>query len=115
METSFEVAIENEEVKDRASKKRRKSGEKEREALTFSEMPKDSQHIRHSVKHVRAEYYMTVDELMSVYHLSMEQAISAVITVGKRMFGLNWKKFEMYWSLGSDQWSLDSVYCKIDR
>ena len=94
METSFEVAIENEEVQHRASKKRRTSGEKEKEALTFSEMPKDSQHIRHSVKHVRAEYYMTVDELMSVYHLSMEQAISAVITVGKRMFGLEWKRFE---------------------
>ena len=53
-----------------------------------------TRHIRHSVKHVRAEYYMTVDELMSVYHLSMEQAISAVITVGKRMFGLEWKRFE---------------------
>ena len=74
--------------------KEKKSGEKEKEALTFSEMPKDSQHIRHSVKHVWAEYYMTVDELMSVYHLSMEQAISAVITVGKRMFGLEWKRFE---------------------
>ena len=52
------------------TRKRRKSGIKDKMTLTFADMPKDCQHIRHSVKHVRAEYYTTVDELMSVYHMS---------------------------------------------
>ena len=43
---------------------------------------------------MRAEYYNTVDKLMSVYHKSDDQAISAVVTVGKRMFGLDWRMFE---------------------
>ena len=78
----------------RKTKKRRKSGEKEKMALSFADMPSDCQHIRHSVKQVRAEYYTTVDELISVYHMSYEQAISAVVTVGRRMFGLDWRRFE---------------------
>ena len=39
-------------------------------------------------------YYTTVDDLMSVNHMSFEQAISVVVTVGRRMFGLAWKWFE---------------------
>ena len=58
---------------------------------SFADMPKDCQHIRHKV---RTEYYNTVDELMSVYHMSYDQAISAVVIVGKRMFGLDWRMFE---------------------
>ena len=48
-----------------ATKKRRISGEKEKMTLSFADMPKDC-HLRHSVKQVRAEYYTTADELMSV-------------------------------------------------
>ena len=76
------------------TKKRRKSGEKEKMTMSFADMPRDCQHIRHSINKVRAEYYNTVDELMSVYHMSYDQAISAVVTVGKRMFGLVWRMFE---------------------
>ena len=31
---------------------------------------------------------------MSEYHMSYDQAISALVTVGKRMFGLDWRMFE---------------------
>ena len=93
-EKSFEVEDKSEEVITTASKKRRMSGEKQKMSLSFADMPKNCQHISHSVKNVRDEYYTTVDELMSVYHMSLEQAISAVITVGKRMFSLDWRRFE---------------------
>ena len=41
---------------------------------------------------------------MSVYHMSYEQAISAVITVGKRMFNLDWKRFDE-----GDEITIDTV------
>lgn len=50
--------------------KRRRCEEREKMTLKFDEMPKDCQHIRHSIKHVRTECYKTVDELMSVFHMS---------------------------------------------
>ena len=76
------------------SKSRRKSGEARRMLLSSDDLPKNWQHIRHSERQVRQEYYLTVDELMSVYHMSYEQAIAAIVTVGKKMFGLPWKRFE---------------------
>ena len=53
-------------------RKRRRTREKEKMTRSFADMPKDCQHIRHSIRQVRPEYYATVDELMSVYHMSYE-------------------------------------------
>ena len=85
-------------------RKRRKSGEKEHMARSSGDLPKNWQHIRHSVKNVRAEYNLVVDDLISLYHMSYEQAISAVVTVGRRMFDLDWKKFEE-----GDEITIDTV------
>ena len=53
---------------------------------------------------MRPEYYKTVDELISVEHMSQEQAISAVIRVGNNMFGMKWKKFDE-----EDEITIDTV------
>ena len=53
---------------------------------------------------MRPEYYKTVDELISVEHMSQEQAISAVIRVGSSMFGMKWKKFDE-----EDEITIDTV------
>ena len=45
-----------------------------------------------------------VDELISLYHMSYEQAIAAVVTLGRRMFDLDWKKFEE-----GDEITIDTV------
>ena len=73
-------------------KRRRKSG-----AIQYKrveDMPKSWRNIRHSRQKVREEYYRTVDKLISTYHCSYEQAISAVVEVGRTMFGLDWKFFD---------------------
>ena len=58
------------------------------------DMPDNWRHIRHSRNKVRQDYYRTVDKLISSYHCSYEQAISAVVVVGRMMFGLEWKYFD---------------------
>lgn len=55
------------------------------------ELPRRYQHIRESIRKVRPEFYETVDKLKSCYHMSECQAESAVIAVGNKMFGQNWK------------------------
>ena len=55
------------------------------------ELPRRYQHIRESIRKVRPEFYETVDKLKSCYHMSEWQAESAVIVVGNKMFGRNWK------------------------
>ena len=84
----------DEQNNDKQSKKRKRSVNTEKETKRSEDMPEDWQHLRHSIRKVREVYYTTVDELMSVNHMSYEQAISAVVTVGRRMFGLAWKRFE---------------------
>ena len=51
-------------------------------------MPKKLSAYRAQCKQVPA-YYAKVDELVSVYHMILEQAISAVVTVLRRMLGLD--------------------------
>ena len=53
---------------------------------------------------MRPEYYRVVDEMISADHMSTAQAISAVVRVGNRMFGMNWKRFEE-----SDEITIDTV------
>ena len=48
-------------------------------------------HLRHSERGVRDEYYLAIDTLQSVYHLSDHQAAAAVVVVGQKMFGLSWR------------------------
>ena len=79
---------------DKQSKKRKRCVNTEKKTKRSEDMPEDWQHLRHSIRKVREVYYTTVDELMSVNHMSYEQAIVAVVTVGRRMFGLAWKRFE---------------------
>ena len=43
------------------------------------DMPMKFNHIRNSLRKVRPEFYETVDKLLSCYHLSQQQAESAVI------------------------------------
>ena len=73
-------------------KRRRKSGDVEHKRV--DDMPDNWRHIRHSRNKVRQDYYRTVDKLISSYHCSYEQAISAVVVVGRMMFGLEWKYFD---------------------
>ena len=73
-------------------KRRRKSGATQYKRV--EDMPKNWRNIRHSRNKVREEYYRTVDKLISTYHCSYEQAISAVVVVGRTMFGLDWKFFD---------------------
>ena len=77
---------------------------KEKELKSIQDLPEDWQHIRHSIWKVREEYYRTVDELMSKYHMSYEQGVGAVVTVGRLMFGLDWERFEE-----AEQISLNTV------
>ena len=61
MDTDY--VVEEEEENNNTTKKikrRRKSGEKEKMTMSFADMPKDCQHIRHSINKVRTEYYTTV-------------------------------------------------------
>lgn len=48
-------------------------------------------HLRNSQRSVRDDYFLTVDTLQSVYHLSDNQAAAAVVVVGQKMFGLDWQ------------------------
>ena len=50
-------------------------------------MPEKFRHIRSSIKHVKPEFYSTVDKLISSNHCSKNQAVSTVITVANEMFG----------------------------
>ena len=84
----------NEDETENMSLSRRNCGEARRMVLSSDDLPINWQHIRHSERQVRHEYYLTVDELMSVSHMSCEQAIAAIVTAGKKMFGLPWKRFE---------------------
>ena len=59
--------------------------------VATEEMPLKFQHIRQSIRKVRPEFYETIDKLKSSYHMSHEQAVGAVITVGNKMFGRKWK------------------------
>ena len=85
-------------------KKRRRSLNSEKTTKSLQDMPEDWQHLRHSIWKVREVYYRTVDELMSKYHMSYEQAVAAVVTVGRLMFGLDWERFEE-----ADQITLNTV------
>ena len=75
-------------------KKRRRALNSEKEEKSLQDMPQDWQHLRHSVWSVREVYYRAVDLMISKYHMSYDQAVAAVVTVGRIMFGLDWKLFE---------------------
>ena len=74
--------------------KRRRTLNSEKATKSLQDMPEDWQHLRHSIWKVRDVYYSTVDELMSKYHMSYEQGVAGVVVVGRKMFGLDWKRFE---------------------
>ena len=57
-------------------------------------LPQQYQHIRHSIRKVKPEFYETVDKLKSCHHMSEAQAVAAVVTVGNHMFGRNWKSHD---------------------
>lgn len=92
METDDTYSVSSEDEASQVSKKkkhRRSSGgtvTQERD-----ELPLQYQHIRHSIRKVRPEFYETVDQLKSCYHMSEAQAVAAVVTVGRKMFGRAWK------------------------
>ena len=88
-EDDYEVG--KEDIEETSGRKRRTGDVKE---IKIDEMPKDWRHIRHSRNLVRSEYFRTVDLLISKYHMSYEQAVGAVTTVGNNMFGLPWKSFD---------------------
>lgn len=48
-------------------------------------------HIRTSDRNVRPEFYETVDKLKSAYHMTEPQAEAAVVEVGNKMFGRDFK------------------------
>ena len=55
------------------------------------QLPLEYQHVRQSIRKVRPEFYETVDMLRSKYHMSQTQALGAVVSVGNKMFGRQWK------------------------
>ena len=75
-------------------KKRKRALNSEKKTKSLQDMPEDWQHLRHSVWSVREEYYRAVDLMISKYHMSYDQGVGAVVTVGCIMFGLDWKLFE---------------------
>ena len=50
-------------------------------AKDMDKMPAYWKHIRHSERHVRQEYYLVVDLLISKYHLSYTQAMASIFEV----------------------------------
>lgn len=86
--------IRDEENNDDKVNERRRTLNKEKKVKCIQDLPTDWQHIRHSIRKVREPYYRTVDVLISKYHTSYEQAVAAVVTVGRLMFGLEWERFE---------------------
>ena len=75
-------------------KRKRRTLNSEKKAKSLQDMPQDWQHLRHSVWSVREEYYRAVDMMISKFHMSYDQAVGAVVTVGRIMFGLDWSRFE---------------------
>ena len=58
------------------------------------EMPEKWAHLRTSDGKLRPDFDDTIDKLMNVYQCTKYQAISAVITVGIRMFDRKWKHYD---------------------
>ena len=58
------------------------------------EMPEKWAHLRMSDGKLRPDFDDTIDKLMNVYQCTKYQAISAVITVGIRMFDRKWKHYD---------------------
>ena len=85
---------EEENTEGKARKRKRRALNTEKETKSLQDMPEDWQHLRHSVWSVREAYYRAVDLMISKYHMSYDQAVAAVVTVGRVMFGLDWKRFE---------------------
>lgn len=57
------------------------------------DMPLKWRHIRNSQRKVKPEFYAAVDKLVSKYHCSRSQAVSAVIVCANYLFGRDWKEF----------------------
>ena len=72
------------------SKKRKRCFE-EVLGKTKESLPPSWSHIRISSHKVRPEYYRVVDLLVSRFHCSMDQAVAAVVEVGRGLFALPWK------------------------
>ena len=74
-----------------AGGKRRKRNFVETLAATKDDLPQGWNHIRLSPNKVRPEVYRVVDLLVSKYHCSVDQAMAAVVVIGKGLFNLPWK------------------------
>ena len=68
-----------------ARKRKRRALNTEKKTKSLQDMPEDWQHLRHSVWSVREAYYRAVDLMISKYHMSYDQAVAAVVTVGRIM------------------------------
>ena len=71
-------------------------------------LPPKYRHVRIGERKVRPEYYRVVDKLTSKFHMSMSQAIAAVVEVGNYLFDREWK----YQDSESDTIDLDTVPAK---
>ena len=70
---------------------KRKRGFVLSEAARTADLPSHWNHLRLSHHKVRPEYYRVVDILIAKWHCSVEQAVAAVVEVGRGLFSLPWK------------------------
>lgn len=63
-------------------------------ATKTDSLPPSWNHIRISHHKVRPEFYRVVDVLVCKYHCSVDQAVAAVVEVGRGLFSLPWMYHE---------------------
>ena len=71
--------------------KKRKRSFVETLGATHKDLPPNWSHLRISHHKVRPEYYRVVDIFVAKHHCSVDQAVAAVVEVGRGLFQLPWK------------------------
>ena len=96
-EEDFEIDIDSSDIDFSMTEEQEGQGKKRKrdfvmsEGATTADLPTHWNHLRPSPHKVRPEYYRVVDKLIAKWHCSVDQAVAAVVEVGRGLFGLPWK------------------------